>query len=91
MNSGSYLSLVGLGRENMMITANEKLLEEMNSVAKSIYDSVIEYFRKAEVREKLQNIADVLVEREVIYDLEEFFEEKAEESISLDKKDEENA
>ena len=91
MNSGSYLSLVGLGRENMMITANEKLLEEMNSVAKSIYDSVVEYFRKAEVREKLQNIADVLVEREVIYDLEEFFEEKAEESISLDKKDEENA
>ena len=69
----------------------EKLLEEMNSVAKSIYDSVVEYFRKAEVREKLQNIADVLVEREVIYDLEEFFEEKAEESISLDKKDEENA
>ena len=29
MNSGSYLSLVGLGRENMMITANEKLLEEI--------------------------------------------------------------
>ena len=95
MNSGSYLSLVGLGRENMMITANEKLLEEMNDVAKSIYESVVEYFRKAEVREKLQNIADVLVEKEVIYDLEEFFEEKveekAEDSISLEKKDEENA
>ena len=95
MNSGSYLSLVGLGRENMMITANEKLLEEMNDVAKSIYESVVEYFRKAEVREKLQNIADVLVEKEVIYDLEEFFEEKveekAEDSIILEKKDEENA
>ena len=106
MNNGSYLSLVGLGRENMMITANEKLLEEMNEVAKSIYESVVAYFRKAEVREKLQNIADVLVEKEVIYDLEEFFEEKSDvvedkqsflekvtEKVSdiLEKKDDENA
>ena len=91
MQDGNYLSLVGLSRENLMISANETLLEDMKKTAKTIYSEVVEYFSNDEVKEKLQNIADVLVEKEVIYDLEEFFEEKSEESINLDKKDEENA
>ena len=91
MQDGNYLSLVGLSRENLMISANETLLENMNNVAKQIYSEVVEYFSNDEVKEKLHNIANVLVDKEVIYDLEEFFEEKSEESIDLDKKDEENA
>ena len=91
MQDGNYLSLVGLSRENLMISANETLLENMNKVAKQIYSEVVEYFSNDEVKEKLHNIANVLVDKEVIYDLEEFFEEKSEESIDLDKKDEENA
>lgn len=103
MQEGNYLSLVGLSRENMMISANETLLEDMKKTAKQIYSEVVKYFSNDEVKEKLQNIADVLVEKEVIYDLEEFFEEEVEEKQSflekvtekvsdiLDKKDEENA
>lgn len=87
MKDNNLLSLVGLARENMMITANEKLLEDMQKVAEEIYAEVVEYFAKDEVKQIVQNLSDYLVEYEVIYDFDLAYEQaKNNEPIVLEKK-----
>ena len=68
MQEDNLLSLVGLGRDNLMIAANENLLSRMRETANSIYLEVKTYFSNDEVKKKLQKIADILCENEVIYD-----------------------
>ena len=87
MKDNNLLSLVGLARENMMITANEKLLDDMQKVAAEIYAEVVEYFSDDKVKQIVQNLSKYLVEYEVIYDFDlayEFAEKN--EPIVLDKK-----
>lgn len=87
MRDNNLLSLVGLSRENMMITANEKLLDDMQKVANEIYSEVVEYFSDDKVKQIVQNLSKYLVEYEVIYDFDlayEFAEKN--EPIVLDKK-----
>ena len=87
MQEGNLLSLVGLGRENMMITANEKLLKDMQKVANEIYSEVKEYFSSDEVKKIVQNISEYLVEYEVIYDFDlAYSQAEKNEPIVLDKK-----
>ena len=87
MLDNNLLSLVGLGRENMMITANEKLLEDMQKVASQVYKEVVEYFAQDEIKKIVQNISDYLVEYEVIYDFDLAYEQAAkDEPIVLEKK-----
>lgn len=74
MQEDSLLSLVGLSRENMMISANEELLIKMEKVAKKVYTDVIKYFENSEVKEILQKIAQNLSENEVIYDFDKEYE-----------------
>jgi cell division protease FtsH len=82
MNGDNLLSLVGLGRENMLITSNEKLLEEMGKVANDIYKEVQEYFSREDVKVKVNEISNILCENEVIYDFEAVYNgEKDEGSI----------
>ena len=82
MKDNNLLSLVGLGRENMLITSNEKLLEDMNKVANEIYKEVQDYFSHEEVKDKLVEISKILCENEVIYDFEAVYNgEKDEGSI----------
>ena len=71
----------------MMITANEKLLDDMQKVAAEIYAEVVEYFSDDKVKQIVQNLSKYLVEYEVIYDFDlayEFAEKN--EPIVLDKK-----
>lgn len=87
MSDNNLLSLVGLGRENMMITANEKLLEDMQKVANEVYSQVVNYFSTDEVKKIVQNLADYLVESEVIYDFDLAYEQAAKgEPIVLENK-----
>lgn len=69
MQEGNLLSLVGLSRENMMISANEELLNNMKDTANIIYSEVKTFFSDPKVIEKLHKIAIILVEEEVITDL----------------------
>ena len=87
MNDNNLLSLVGLARENMMITANEKLLQDMQKVAEEIYADVVKYFAKEEIQQIIKNLSDYLVEYEVIYDFDLAYEQaKNNEPIVLEKK-----
>lgn len=86
MNDNNLLSLVGLARENMMITANEKLLQDMQKVAEEIYADVVKYFAKEEIQQIIKNLSDYLVEYEVIYDFDLAYEQaKNNEPIVLEK------
>lgn len=87
MNDNNLLSLVGLARENMMITANEKLLEDMQKVAEEIYAEVVKYFSQDEIQQIVQNLSKYLTEYEVIYDFDLAYEQaKNNEPIVLEKK-----
>ena len=87
MNDNNLLSLVGLARENMMITANEKLLEDMQKVAEEIYAEVVKYFSQDEIQRIVQNLSKYLTEYEVIYDFDLAYEQaKNNEPIVLEKK-----
>ena len=70
MLDNNLLSLVGLAKDNMMISANEDLLKRMNETANSIYREVEGYFEDIEVQEIVQKMANLLCEQEVIYDFE---------------------
>lgn len=86
MKEDNLLSLVGLARENMMITANEKLLQDMQKVAEEIYADVVKYFAKEEIQQIIKNLSDYLVEYEVIYDFDLAYEQaKNNEPIVLEK------
>ena len=86
MNDNNLLSLVGLARENMMITANEKLLEDMQKVAEEIYAEVVKYFAQDEIQQIVQNLSKYLTEYEVIYDFDLAYEQaKNNEPIVLEK------
>lgn len=86
MNGNNLLSLVGLARENMMITANEKLLEDMQKVAEEIYAEVVKYFAQDEIQQIVQNLSKYLTEYEVIYDFDLAYEQaKNNEPIVLEK------
>lgn len=74
MQEGNILSLVGLSRENMMIAANETLLENMKEVSNEIFGEVVEYFENSKVKENLEKIAKELCENEVIYDFDSVYE-----------------
>lgn len=75
MQEGNLLSLVGLSRENMMISANEELLNNMKETANMIYSEVKSYFSNPEVVDKLHNLSLILVKEEVITDLDKYLEE----------------
>ena len=87
MKENNLLSLVGLARENMMITANEKLLDDMQKVANEIYSEVVEYFSKDKIKQIVQNLGEYLVKYEVIYDFDLAYEfADKNEPIVLEKK-----
>ena len=85
------LSLVGLSRENMMITANENLLNQMEKVAKDIYSEVVSYFSSDIVKENLKAIAKELADNEVIYDFDAVFDRYFKDNIDFVKESEKNA
>ena len=85
------LSLVGLSRENMMITANENLLNQMEKVAKDIYSEVVSYFSSDIVKENLKAIAKELAANEVIYDFDAVFDRYFKDNIDFVKESEKNA
>ena len=87
MRENNLLSLVGLARENMLITANDKLLSDMQKVAEEVYSEVVEYFAQDEVKQIVQNLSNYLVEYEVIYDFDLAYEQaKNNEPIVLEHK-----
>ena len=87
MKDGQLLSLVGLGRENMLISANEDMLKQMRELAEEIYAEVKEYFELPVVKARLEEISKGLAENEVIYDFDEVYN-----SVCIDlTKGEENA
>ena len=87
MKDGQLLSLVGLGRENMLISANEDMLKQMQELAEEIYAEVKEYFELPVVKARLEEISKGLAENEVIYDFDEVYN-----SVCIDlTKGEENA
>lgn len=71
LQEGTILSLVGLARENMLISANEDLLKKMEKEGQMLYKEVVEFLSRPEVKENLHKITDKLIEDEVVYDLEE--------------------
>lgn len=74
MTNDNLLSLVALSQENMMISANENLLKNMQEVAESVYREVRDYFSDDIVKKILQNISDYLVKNEVIYDFDKVYD-----------------
>ena len=68
MDNDNLLSLVGLSRENMLISANEDLLNKMRDKAQEIYIQVYEYFNTEEMMNKIEYLGKLLAENEVIYD-----------------------
>lgn len=71
LQAGTILSLVGLARENMMITANEELLKKMEKEGQILYKEVLDYFKKDEIQEILHKIVEKLMVEEVVYDIDD--------------------
>lgn len=71
MKEGSILSLVGLAKENLMITANEKLLQDMEEVGQEIYQEVVELLSSEEYMNYILQLTEKLMLDEVIYNFDE--------------------
>lgn len=87
MDKGNLLSLVGLSRENMLISANEDLLNKMREKAKDIYNQVYEYFNQEIVINYVEYLGKLLAENEVIYDFDAEWEKLTKPEIDLQKDD----
>lgn len=89
MQEDNLVSLVGLSRENIMVSANEELLQNIKKIALDIYTEVKNEFKKEEVSEMIRYFSDILSDNEVLYDFDtqylEYQEKKNKETISIEK------
>ena len=65
-NNGNAISLLGLAQENRMITANEKLLERIESKGAEIYTEAKKYMNNDKIISVIKIIAEKLDEKETI-------------------------
>lgn len=67
LEEGEILTYQTLAKSNPALVSSKELLEKMNKKGLEIYQEVVEYFEQPEVKERVEELKEELLEKETIY------------------------